>query len=108
MKSLDSQQTDLQEFYSTMNSDNPELQNERAYWQYYYNCIDLIVHLEESPMEKYDELSEKTLFWDEIIDKYDSLNKRIWRAKLQIRFTIDKLKPSLFSFYFSLIKFFKI
>ena len=33
-----SQQTDLQEFYRTVDLNDPDLNNKLAEWQFYYNC----------------------------------------------------------------------
>lgn len=91
-----SQQTDLQEFYSTMDLDNPQLQNELAYWQHYYNWHRPHSSLGgKSPMDKYDELSEKTPYWGDIIDNYDPSNERIREQNYRLDLLIDKLKLCL-------------
>lgn len=91
-----SQQTDLQEFYSTIDLNNPNLQNELSYWQHFYNWYRPHSSLDgKTPMDKYDELSEKTPFWDEIINNYDLSQERIREQNYKLDLLISKLKSSL-------------
>lgn len=70
-----SQQTDLQEFYATIDLENisfEELDEELGYWQHHYNWYRPHSALGGmTPMDKYDKLSSKTPFWDEVISQYD-------------------------------------
>lgn len=88
-----SQQTDLQEFYPTMNVNDPNLEKELGDWQHYYNWYRPHSSLDgKSPMDKYDELSSKTPFWDEVIENYDPSKERIKLQNYKLDLLISKLK----------------
>jgi transposase InsO family protein len=91
-----SQQTDLQEFYSTIDLDSPELELELGYWQHYYNWDRPHSSLNgKTPMDRYHELSSKTPFWDDVIDNYDPSCERIREQNYKLDLLISKLKPSM-------------
>ena len=92
-----SQKTDIQEFYATVdlsNFDNlKELLNE---WQFYYNYHRPHGSLAgKTPAQYSSELSNKTPFWDEVIDAYDPENEHVQEANYRIEMALRKLKRCL-------------
>lgn len=53
----------------------------------------------KTPMERYFELCEETLFLDEVRKQYDPLNERIQHANYKMYLEIAKLKQSLWITY---------
>lgn len=91
-----SQRTDLEEFYSTVDLDDPQLENKLQDWQHYYNWDRPHSSLHgKTPMEKYFELAEKTPIWEEVELNYDISKERIQEQNYQIDLQIRKLKPCL-------------
>ena len=61
-----------------MDVNNPNLAKELGYWQHYYNWYRPHSSLDgKSSMDKYDKLSSKTSFWDEVTDNYNQSKERI-------------------------------
>jgi len=91
-----SQQTDIQEFYATLDIDNislEELNDEIGYWQHHYNWFRPHSALEgKTPMDKYDELSSNTPFSDEVEESYHPSQERIREQNYRLDLLIDKLK----------------
>jgi len=91
-----SQQTDIQEFYATLDLDNisfEELDEELAYWQHHYNWFRPHSALGgKTPMDKYDELSSNTPFSDEVEESYHPSQERIREQNYRLDLLIDKLK----------------
>lgn len=91
-----SQQTDIQEFYATLDIDNislEELNDEIGYWQHHYNWFRPHSALEgKTPMDKYDELSSNTPFLDEVEESYHPSQERIREQNYRLDLLIDKLK----------------
>lgn len=85
------QQTDLQEFYRTVDLKDPDLNNKLAEWQFYYNRAAPYFRPHSSlngktPIEVAIEHSAKAPFWDEVEKEYDPTKERIreqayWRDK---------------------------
>jgi transposase InsO family protein len=91
-----SQKTDKIEFYATVDIDSPNLDEQLAEWQHYYNWMrPHSAHKGKTPMEKYFELSDKTPFSDEVIRNYDPSNERIREANYKLDLEIARLKRSL-------------
>ena len=73
-----SQKTDIQEFYSTVNLKDPELDYKLEQWQFHYNWHRPHGALNgKPPIDKLCELSSKTPIWDEVEINYDPLRERI-------------------------------
>lgn len=73
-----SQKTDKSEFYTTVDINSEDLQDQLAEWQHFYNWVRPHSALKgKTPMEKYFELSEETPFLDEVQKQYDPSNERI-------------------------------
>lgn len=73
-----SQQTDLQEFYSTVDRRDPNLDNKLAQWQFHYNYFRPHSSLGgKTPIEFATEHSAKAPFWDEVEAAYDQTKERI-------------------------------
>lgn len=91
-----SQQTDLQEFYATIDLDTisfKELDKELGYWQHHYNWYRPHSSLNGiTPMDKYDILASKTPFWDEVIENYDPQKERIRVQNYALDCLMSKLK----------------
>ena len=91
-----SQKTDLQEFYSTVDLNAPDLDNLLSEWQHYYNWHRPHSSLNgKTPMDRYLELSSKTPFWDEVIANYDPDKEHEQERNYQTEMTLRKLKRSL-------------
>ena len=88
-----SQRTDKEEFYSTVDLNNPSLEDELQLWQHQYNWERPHGALNgKTPMDKYFELSPKTPFWDEVEANYDPSQERIREQNYQVDLVLQKLK----------------
>ena len=82
-----SQQTDLQEFYSTVDLNDPNLSDRLAEWQFHYNYFRPHSALNgKTPIDFATEHGSKAPFWDEVESAYDPSKERIreqayWRDK---------------------------
>lgn len=76
-----SQQTDLQEFYPTIDLENTSLEDLDlllAEWQHYYNWHRPHGSLNgHSPIDRVGDRSRETPFWDEVESRYDATKERI-------------------------------
>ncbi len=62
-----SQRTDLEEFYATVSLDSLDLPEQLQEWQHFYNWhMPHGVLRERSPIERFLEFSDQTLFSDEV------------------------------------------
>lgn len=90
-----SQKTDKDEFYSTVDPDSDDLEEQLGYWQHHYNWVRPHgAHNGKSPMDRYFELMEKTPYWDEVHSNYDPDKERIQNPDYQVNLQLRKLKPS--------------
>ncbi|WP_430981303.1 integrase core domain-containing protein [Sphingobacterium faecium] len=72
------QQTDLDEFYSTVDIKYPNLPTLLSHWQFHYNCFRSHSSLNGcAPIQVINTLSNKTLLWVELSYMYDSTKERI-------------------------------
>lgn len=88
-----SQRTDLDEFYSTVDLKDPDLQTLLAEWQHYYNWDRPHSSLEgKTPIERLNELSDKTLLWEEVAAKFDPTKERLQEQNYRDELALRKLK----------------
>jgi transposase InsO family protein len=88
-----SQRTDLDEFYSTVDLKDPDLQTLLAEWQHYYNWDRPHSSLDgKTPIERLNELSDKTLLWEEVAAKFDPSKERIQEQNYRDELALRKLK----------------
>lgn len=85
-----SQRTDMQEFYSTISLDNPELDAKLEEWQFYYNWHRPHGALHgKAPVDRYCELISKTPLSEDVEALYDPSRERIqeqnYRRDLDLR-----------------------
>jgi len=91
-----SQKPDKTEFYTTVDIESSDLEQQLADWQQYYNWErPHSAHNSRSPIEKYFELSEETPFLDEVIENYHLENERIQNPNYKIDLELQRLKRSL-------------
>jgi len=91
-----SQQTDLQEFYSTADLAAIDIADELANWQHYYNWDRVHGALNgKTPMDKYFELSAKTPYWDEVDSAYELHKERFQDQNYAADLRLKKLKGSI-------------
>jgi len=88
-----SQKTDLDEFWSTVDLKDPDLAAHLADWQQYYNWDRPHGSLNgKSPMERYDEVSKQTPFWEDVEKGFDRGKERFREANYQLDQALEKLK----------------
>jgi len=88
-----SQRTDLDEFYSTVDLKNSDLHTLLAEWQHYYNWDRPHSSLGgKTPIERLNELSEKTPLWEEVAAKFDPSKERIQEQNYRDELALRKLK----------------
>ena len=88
-----SQKTDMQEFYSTVSLDDPDLENKLKQWQFHYNWHRPSGGLNgKAPIDRLCELSSKTPFWDEVEMNYDVSKERFQEPNYWLDQQIQKLK----------------
>ena len=76
-----SQKTDMQEFYSTVTLDDPELEDKLEQWQFHYNWHRPHGALNgKAPIDRLCKLSSKTPFWDEVEKDYEVSKERFQEA----------------------------
>jgi len=91
-----SQKTDMQEFYSTLNLDDPELEDKLEQWQFHYNWHRPHGSLHaKAPIDKCCELSSKTLLWKDVEAQYTPSKERIQEQNYRLDLEIRKLKRCL-------------
>jgi transposase InsO family protein len=78
-----SQRTDLDEFYATVDLNDPALADQLSEWQHYYNWDRPHSSLQgKTPVECLTELSDKALLWEEVSAKFDPSKRASTGAKL--------------------------
>jgi transposase InsO family protein len=88
-----SQRTDLDEFYSSINIKNPNLEEELGYWEHYYNWNRPHSSLGgKTPNEKYTELMFKTPLHEEVSKRYDPSKEHILVHGYNRNLAINSLK----------------
>ena len=91
-----SQKTDVQEFYSTVDLDDPHLLDKPQEWQHYYNWDRPHGSLNgKPPMEVFFELSGKTPLWEDVEARYDPSEERFQEAHYSLDLQLRKLKRCL-------------
>jgi hypothetical protein len=91
-----SQKTDLEEFYPTVDLNDPNLEDRLEEWQFYYNWQRPHGSLNgKTPMGKCCELIYETPLWDEVIDMYDISKEHIQDADYKTELLLRKLKRSM-------------
>jgi len=72
------QRTDLDEFYSTVDINDPDLPNLLSQWQFHYNWLRSHSSLNgRTPIQVIAALSSKTPLWEEVGDMYNASKERI-------------------------------
>lgn len=88
-----SQRTDFDEFYSTVNLKYSDLHNLLAEWQHYYNWDRPHSSLGgKTPIERLNELSDKTPLREKVAAKFDSSKARIQEQSYRDELVLRKLK----------------
>ena len=91
-----SQKTDMQEFYFTVNLNDPNLEIKLEQWQFHYNWYRTHGSLNgKAPIDKCRELSSKIPFQDDLEAKYDDSKKRFQEPNYWLDLELRKLKPCL-------------
>lgn len=91
-----SQKTDLQEFYTTVDLRDPQLNDRLQEWQHHYNWERGHGSLHGcTPMERYFLLSEKTPFSDEVEASYEPEKERVQDPNYRVDLKLRKLKGCL-------------
>lgn len=91
-----SQQTDLQEFYATIDLKDKDLDNKLAEWQFEYNWHRLHGALGgKTPMDKFHELIHNIPFREEIDQLYDPEKEYLQISNYQQDLQLRKCKGSL-------------
>lgn len=91
-----SQRTDVQEFYSTIGLDDPDLVTKLEEWQFHYNWHRPHGALNgKAPIDKYCELSSKTPLSTEVEALYDPSRERIQEQNYHQDLAVRKLKGCL-------------
>lgn len=87
------QRTVLDEFYETIDIKRPDLEEELADFQHYYNWNRAHgAHNGKTPMERYFEESKKTPFWDEVVARYDPAKEHLRVQDYQYDLKLRKLR----------------
>jgi transposase InsO family protein len=89
------QQTDLKEFWALIDFSEDHLSDRLSEFQHYYNWDRLHGSLGTTPMDRVVELSQKTPFWDQVEDDYDSSKEFIREQCYAKDIRLLKLKQSL-------------
>ena len=91
-----SQRTDLDEFYATVDLNDPALADQLSEWQHYYNWDRPHSSLQgKTPVERLTELSDKTLLWEEVSAKFDPSKERLQEQNYRTELALRKLKQCL-------------
>ena len=86
----------MQEFYSTISLDAPDLTTKLEEWQFYYNWHRPHGALNgRAPIDRYSELSSKTPLSTDIEALYDSSRERIQEQNYHQDLMVRKLKRCL-------------
>lgn len=90
-----SQRTDLEEFYSSIDLKDPELNDRLGEWQHYYNWNRPHSSLgDKTPMDKWSECLDKIPYSDEICAQYDPKKERIQEANYYLDLKLQKIRRS--------------
>lgn len=89
------QNTDLDEFYSTVNRKQPDLEDRLQEWQHYYNWNRVHGSIGKPPIDKFFELISKTPFWDDVIEKYEPAKEQIQEQDYKAEEMYRELNRSL-------------
>jgi hypothetical protein len=88
-----SQRTDLDEFYATVDLNDPALANQLSEWQHYYNWNRPHSSLHgKTPVERLTQLSDKALLWEEVSAKFDPSKERLQEQNYRAELALRKLK----------------
>lgn len=88
-----SQQTDLQEFYETVDLSAPDLEKRLDEWLFYYNWHRPHGALNgKSPIDRVCELLQKTPYWADVYNNYDHQNRRIQDRNYYIELQLKKIE----------------
>ncbi len=91
-----SQTTDKTEFYTTIDIEAKDLNNQLAEWQQYYNWDrPHSAHNGKSPMERYFELSEETPLWEDVHKDCFSKSEHIQNQNYKVDLEVQRLKRPL-------------
>jgi len=91
-----SQKTDLQEFYSIVGFDSPDLEDEIEQWQFHYNWHRPHGSLNgKAPIDVVCELNDKTPITDEVTSNYKPTEERIQEQNYKLDLELKKLKRCL-------------
>lgn len=91
-----SQKTNLQEFYFTVNIEDPKLEEKLEEWQFHYNWHRPHGALNgKAPIDKVCQLSSKTPIWDEVEAGYDPSKERFQEPNYWLDLRMKKLKRCL-------------
>ena len=87
------QRTDLEEFYTTVDLENPDLIDQLQEWQHYYNWHRPHSSLGyKTPMDKWSECVDKIPLWEEVGANYNPKKERIREQNYQADLKLAKLK----------------
>lgn len=90
------QKTDLDEFYTTVDLDAPDLDEQLDLWQFFYNWHRPRGGLNgKTPIDRYCKLLDQTSLSEEVRSICDPLRERIRVADYSLDMRLAKLKPSL-------------
>lgn len=90
-----SQRTDLEEFYSSVDIKDPELNDRLEEWQHYYNWNRPHSNLGgKTPMDKWSECLNKIPYSDEVCTQYDPKKERIQEANYYLNLKLQKIRSS--------------
>jgi hypothetical protein len=92
-----SQKTDFDEFYSTIDLNASDLEDQLQEWQHFYNRYRPHgSHSGLTVMDKYFQVSNKTAFWDEVSENYDdSKEERLQEQNYRKELLVRRLKRSM-------------
>ncbi len=91
-----SQKTDIDEFYSIVDLKASDLDRQLEEWQFFYNWHRPHSSLKgASPIDKICDLVEKTPYWDEVYDNFDSNKEGIQEQNYRLEMKLKQLKRCL-------------
>jgi len=90
-----SQRTDLEEFYSSIDLKDPQLNDRLEEWQHYYNWNRPHSSLGgKTPMDKWSECLDKIPYSDEVCAQYDPKKERIQEANYSLDLKLRQIRRS--------------
>ena len=91
-----SQKTDFDEFYSTVNLKDSELEDQLQERQHFYNWNRPHgSHGGLTPMDKYFLVIEKTPFWNEVMVNYEIKKEELQEQNYRTQMLVKRLKRSM-------------